>query len=267
MKAIYFMSGLPRSGSTVLLNILAQNPLYGISSPSALLEAMFTLRNVWWDEWVEHMAMPEDECRERLRNTLKAVIYGYHGHIGKSVILDKSRGWLAHIEMLEWALGREAKIIVPVRDVRDILASFERLWRESSQWRQLQTDRENYPRMQTVAGRCEIWTREDKPLGLAYNRIRDALHRGYSGRMHFVEFDTLCRQPERTMRDLYGFLGEKYFTHDFDHIEQVTQEDDRVHGMDLHTIRTKLEPLPPQWPKYLGREVAERYNGLELWND
>ncbi|MEI7867328.1 MAG: hypothetical protein WCI11_05515 [Candidatus Methylumidiphilus sp.] len=44
-------------------------------------------------------------------------------------------------------------------------------------------------------------------------------------------------------------MGENPFAHDFNHVEQVTFEDDFVHGFkDLHIIRQKLEPQPPQWP-------------------
>jgi sulfotransferase len=107
--------------------------------------------------------------------------------------------------------------------------------------------------------------RGDQPLGLAYNRIKDALHRGYRDRLHFVRFEELTAGPRQALRHVYEFLDEPYFEHDFDHVEQVTHEDDRVHGFPgMHAIRAKVEPVPPQWPQLLG-EAAEPYARLEIW--
>ena len=109
-----------------------------------------------------------------------------------------------------------------------------------------------------------MWARGDQPDGLAYNRIKDAITRGYRDRLHFVRFEELTRQPRQTLQQVYAFLGEEWFEHDFGHVEQVTWEDDRVHGFPgLHRIRSKVEPLPPQWPAVLG-SAAQPYANLDL---
>lgn len=263
-KKIYFISGLPRSGSTLLCNVLCQNPDFKATQSSAMLEALFAIRNQW-DKWIEHKATDEAVSEQKKLQVLRGIFYTYHVEYKEPVIFDKSRGWLAHLELAEYILGGKAKVIVPVRDVRDILASFESLWRESSAYRQLEIESANYFRMQTVAGRCEMWSREDQPVGLAYNRVKDALQREFRDRMHFVPYERFTRNPERVMRDIYNFLGEEYYTHDFNNVEQVIWEDDRAHGMKLHDIRSKIEPQEPKWPKILGDEVARKYAGLELW--
>jgi sulfotransferase len=62
------------------------------------------------------------------------------------------------------------------------------------------------------------------------------------------------------MREVYEFLGEEPFEHDFDKVEQVTQEDDLVHiWKDLHKIRQKIEPQQPQWPSVLSKEASDKY--------
>jgi sulfotransferase len=132
-------------------------------------------------------------------------------------------------------------------------------------FRQLEIEKDNYFKMQTVVGRCEMWAREDQPVGLAYNRVKDALRRGLGDRMHFVPYERFTRNPDRVMRDIYDFLEEDYYGHDFDHVEQVIWEDDRVHGMKLHDIRPKIEPQESKWMKVLGEEAGRRYSGLELW--
>ncbi len=266
---IHFISGLPRSGSTLLANILAQNPKFHATATSGMVEVLFGIRNKW-DELVEHKAMEEGESEARKQAVMLSAMCGYHMFADTSFntttdwIFDRNRGHLAHIEMLEWVLQRPIKILVPVRDVRDILASMELRWRDAAKSKQIKIESQHYMLMQTVEGRCEAWSRFDQPVGLAYNRVKDAIQRGFRDRMHFVRFADLTSDPESTMIGVYEFLGEESFKHDFENVEQVTQEDDRVHGMNLHQIRSTVKPVASQWRKVLGR-AADKYGGLELW--
>ncbi len=103
-------------------------------------------------------------------------------------------------------------------------------------------------------------------MGLAINRILDAASRGYADRMCCVRFDALTRNPAATIKDLYALLGWEPFEHDFDHVDQVTSEDDSVHGFEgLHTIRPRVEPVRSDWRDVLGpgRSVTQAFNHLE----
>lgn len=206
--------------------------------------------------------MQSDAAKSRV---LRGVLNSYYADVSCPVILDKSRGWIAHMEMVEDILGCKVKVLVPVRDLRDVLASFEKLWRETSKTRQLAGEAENYFQFQSVEGRCSFWTQPDQPVGLGYTRIKDVLQRGYGDRIHFIEYEHLTKNPRHIMRDIYRFIDEDYYEHDFDNVEQTTVENDRVHGFDnLHTIRPIVEPQPPQYPHILG-DAAKKYAGLEIW--
>ena len=260
-KTYYFIAGMPRAGSTLLCNILAQNLRFQTTSTSGIMDILFTVRNSW-DSLIEFKATPNEKAKVRV---LQGILDNFYADVEKPVIFDKCRGWLSLIEMAEYILGKKVKILVPVRDVRDVLASFEKLWRENAKNSQPSGESQNYFQFQMIQGRTEFWLRPDQPVGLSLNRIRDALQRGYRDRMHFVEFKELTSSPEQTLKKIYDFLGEKYFEHNFNHVEQVTTEDDSVHGLkNLHTIRTKVEPMPPQWPSILG-EFAQTYESLNFW--
>lgn len=264
-KTIHLVSGLPRSGSTLLCNILAQNPRFHATATSGILDVMFGVRNQW-DTLIEFQAAVDKDANQAAKlRVLCAILDSYYADVNRPAIFDKSRSWLAHLELAEAVLGRKAKVLVPVRDVRDVLASFEKLWRKTAATRQIAQESKHYFDFQTVEGRCRIWALGEQPVGLAYNRIKDALQRGFRDRMHFVRFEELTQSPEQTVRQAYEFLGEEYFPHDFEHVEQVTQEDDHVHGFPgLHEIRSKVEPVPPQWPQVLGK-AADLYANLSLW--
>ncbi len=260
-KKINFISGLPRSGSTLLANILAQNPRFHTTATSGIADIIFGVRNQW-DKLVEFQAHPDEAAKRRV---LRGILYSYYENIDKPVIFDKSRSWVSLIEMANSVLDHKPKILVPVREIRDILASFEKIWRRVSSSNQLAQEHENYLKFQFVEGRCEVWMGGNQPLGLAYGRVRDAIIRGHSSQMFFVEFEALTHSPEKTMKEIYSFLDEKYYDHNFDCVEQVTWENDRVHGVEgLHDIRKKVVPMEPQWPNILGH-AADPYKGLEFW--
>ncbi|MEX0672672.1 MAG: sulfotransferase [Candidatus Paceibacterota bacterium] len=260
-KTFHFISGLPRAGSTLLANILSQNPRFSASHTSGILDVLFATRNNW-DKLIEFKAHPDETAKLRV---LRSILGGYYSNIEEEVVFDKSRGWLSQLGMAESILGRKAKVLVPVRDIRDVLASFEKLWRQTSETKQVVQEQEHYFQFQTVQGRCEVWLRPEQPVGLAYNRLKDAINRGYSDRMYLIDFNDLTNSPKRVMDSIYKFLGEEPFEHNFDHVEQVTWEDDSMHGFEnLHTIRPKVEPMPEQWPKVLGKG-AEQYGKLNFW--
>ncbi len=262
-KTFHFIAGMPRSGSTLLANILGQNPRFHVTGTSGIMDVMFGVRNNW-DNLVEFKAAPNEPAKLRV---LRAILESYYYDVDKPVVFDKCRGWISLLEMAESVLGRKAKVLVPVRDIRDVLASFEKLWRESSKTKQVGQESSNYFKFQTVEGRTDTWMQVDQPVGLAYSRIKDAIVRGFRDRMLFIDFNRLTADPKREFDRIYKFLGEEPFPHDFDNVKQITWEDDSVHGFaGLHDIRTKVEPMEPQWPKVLG-PFAEGFGRLNFWED
>ena len=255
-KTIHMISGLPRSGSTLLCNILAQNPEMHSTPTSACHEALFVLRNAW-GEWVEHKAAKSRA--NNLQPVLNATINAYH-NTDRPVVIDKGRGWLSLIELAEFALDRKVKIIVPVRGIPQILSSFEKLHRKTQA-----KDQGNYFQAQTIQGRAEHLLGAEQVLGLAYNRLKDAMMRGLGDRLCLVEFDDLTHNPKETLEDIYRFLELPNFEHDFTSVEQYTHEDDSVHGMDLHTIRKDVNPIKDDSASVLGVDLCKQYNGTEFW--
>jgi sulfotransferase len=263
MTKLNCISGLPRAGSTLLCNILAQNPETCVSkATSGLHDVLFGVRNQW-DKLIEHQAEGVDY--HRLRRVLNGILSSYYNT--NKPLIDKGRGWLSLIEMLEFMTGEIPKIIVPVRNISEILASFEKLWRTSTGQSQWLFEQNEYIQAQTVAGRCDIWASAGQPVGLAYNRVRDAISRGFKDKLLFIEFDDLTTKPAQTLKLVYDYLELPYFSHNFNNIEQYTKEDDKgVHCIpNLHTIRPQVTPVPFVADKILGKELVDKYQNLEIW--
>ena len=122
MKSYYFISGLPRSGSTLLSGILKQNPDFyaDIASPIQGLTGN-SIDVITSGE--NNLNITEDQRK----NLLYGVFDGYYKHIEKPVIFDSCRGWTKKTSFLK-ALFPYTKILCPVRDIVSILNSFEVLF-------------------------------------------------------------------------------------------------------------------------------------------
>ena len=257
MKALFFIAGLPRSGSTLLCNLLCQNQKVQATPTSGLLDTLSLVKNNW-AKLPQHQAQKPDN--ERLRVILKAMTLAYHSSIEKPIVADKCRGWTGHIEMMEWVLGAQMKILVPIRDIRDVLSSLELLYRKQSAYAMMAPEAQNAAQFSTLQGRCDYWMSANQLVGNPLNKIRDCIQRGFRDRIFPIPFEQLTNNPTETMAGVWKFLGVPDCKHDFENVEPVCAEDDLPYGwnVDLHTTRTKVEPIPPRYPQVLGA-LAKRY--------
>jgi sulfotransferase len=260
MKRIIYLGGLPRSGSTLLCNILAQNTSIYVSKATSGCSDIFHTIKQRWPQLPEHIAEGINE--KQMYAVMNATLQSYHNTFRETVI-DKSRNWLSMFEEIEKATGEKPKIVAPVRNLTQILASFEKLWRKNK-W-EFSTD--DYFQAQTLEGRCDIWSREHQVIGVAYNRVKDIISRGHKDDVLFLEFDLLTSNPTRAMELVYNYLELPNYQHNFDYVEQYTQEDDlNVYGIpDLHTIRNKVQPVVDDSREILGDELHDKYSNLEVW--
>ena len=247
-----YVAGLPRSGSTLLMNILGQNPDFYVTPTSGILDILVMIRNQWNQNHLFKL-IPWDESEKTLCQVLRHAMQGYFAHVDKRVCFDKSRGWLEFLELASVLTGARENVraIVTVRDLRDVCASFEKLYRFTSATGQIPQEAADHNlKMKTALGRLEVFIDDGQPVGRAFNAIRDAVTRGWRKNILFVEYEALTRNPEAVFQGVYMFLGEKPFKHDFENVAQITLEDDSLHGFkDLHKIRSKVRPQQPQWPE------------------
>ncbi len=245
-QGIHFISGLPRSGSTLLAAILRQNPRFnaGISSPVGslfmALQGAMSRRN--------EAAILIDEAQKR--ELLKGLFDNYYHAIHLDhVVFDTNRAWCSKLATLV-KLFPEAKVICCVRHVPWIMDSIERLVRENAF--EL-SGLFGFESLNTVYTRVNRLAASDGLVGFALDALREAFWGDHADRLILIGYEALAKNPEATMRQLYRFLNEPWFAHDFDNVEYEANEFDLALGTpNLHKVRRKVEwierksVLPPE---------------------
>ncbi len=257
-RPLIFVSGLPRSGSTLMMNLLGQNPSHHVTPTSGLIHLMRHLL-IQWPQVKEFRAAGLDAIKPSVQSAIRGMIYGFYEEpfAAGQTVFDKSRGWLHYVEPLEQILGRRVRIVTMVRDVRAIVASFEKIYRNRGLEYRHPSGLES-PETFTAARRARHALRPDRVTGRSVLRVRDALAR-CRDRLVIVPYAHFTAHPQETMAAVHAALGLPAFTYDPQNVQQITSEDDSVNGMDLHSIRKAIEPSPPEpWRDYLPDKVSEK---------
>jgi sulfotransferase len=263
-QKIFFQSSLPRSGSTLLQNIFAQNPDFYATPTSGALELIFGAR-INYTNGVEFKAQDSAAMRKAFLAFSNAGLRAYFQALtDKPFVVDKSRGWGIHRDLLTMVLGEEPKIICMVRDLRQILSSMEKNFRRNPDKSRSIENHANVTGTTTL--KRAIIHLQTAPVGLALDRLGEIHQRGWNKLMLFVRYEDLTSRPAETMKMVYDYLEVPDFKHDFENVAQATQEDDQVYGTPgLHTIRPKVEPLNKDYTEVLGRDAIRLIQTNHSW--
>lgn len=255
----HFISGLPRSGSTLTSALLRQNPRFhaGMSSPVANL---FDSLVAQVSAGTEISTMVDQDQRARL---LRGLFDSYYADYNQEVIFDTNRAWTANLPAL-MALFPDAKIICCVRDVAWIMDSLERQFRENT----FEHTRlfNNPGERSTVYTRVEALANANRLVGYPWHALREACFSEFAERLILIEYDLLVARPADVFELLYQFLEEEPFEHDFDNVEYDAPKFDAQLGLDgLHRVHRKVEPRPRK--TVLPPDLFERYARISFWRD
>jgi sulfotransferase len=256
MTPFVWNSSLPRSGSTLLQNLAAQCQTNHVTATSGLAELVIAVRNRWVDI-KEFQAQGINDCAASMASAMRGLLTGYYAPqiaAGKT-IWDKSRGWVGYARLLDEIFGERQKIVVCVRDVREIVTSFEMLWRQNQITRKDATGPALVEGV-TIEGRVHHLLALDAVVGQSIAMLRDCLHSD-PDRLLIVPYNTLCRNPQGLMIQLHRDLGLPEIAIDAESIEQSTYENDSAWGFQgMHAVRSSVSLKPDRWPEILTPRLA-----------
>jgi sulfotransferase len=261
-NGVHFISGLPRSGSTLLSALLRQNPKLHASMTSGLGGLVLgALRQMSGAR--EGSVFVDQGRREAV---LRGIFEGYYHDVHPSkIVLDTNRVWCAKLSTLK-ILYPGSKVVCCVRDMPWIYDSIERLIQRNALIPSRMFD---FEVAKTVYDRFETLHRPNGMVGYAYTALRQAFYGADSDRLLLVTFETLTKSPLVALNAIYSFLDLPRFEHDFERIgfddPQVAEFDKFLGTPGLHQVgqHVKVEPRPTILPPDLFNRVASD----NFWND
>jgi sulfotransferase len=263
VKKVMYNSSMPRAGSTLIQNILGQNPDFYVTPTSGVFEMLNNSRAVYTNGQ-EFKAQDEKLMEEAWRGYCKGAVYGYFNAITeKSYVVDKCRGWGMERNFIDF-YEPNPKIITMIRDPRAVYASLEKKYRKNphkehniANWADLTG---------TTTDKRVIYWSNNVPIGPVMDRIYQILLDGTHQHILFIKYEDLVKNPDNQLRRIYEYMELPYYQHDFKNIEQVTHEDDKIYGIfGDHVIRPTLEPLKEDYLDILGESGCQLITDNYQW--
>lgn len=258
---LHFISGLPRSGSTLLAALLRQNPRFraSMSSPvNNLCNAM--LRET--SQRNEGAVFIDDETRKRL---LRGVFSAYYADAPEDgVVFDTSRGWVTKLPALT-ELFPEAQVICCVRNLAWIMDSLESLIRRNAF--EL-SGIFNYDAGGTVYSRIDGLAAPGGMVGYAFNALKEAVYGPEADRLLLVRYESLVANPLGVLAAIYAAIGEPLASHDAEHIAacyDMVAFDVRLGTPGLHEVRSRVAARERQ--TILPPDLFARFQNEAFWED
>lgn len=255
---MHFISGLPRSGSTLLAAILRQNPKFRAGMTTPVYPMVMAINHAMGAHTEGHTTVTQEQ---RIA-VQRGVIENFYAKdiADDATVFDTNRQWTSRMPLLS-QLWPEAKVICCVRDVAWILDSFER---------SLQKDPSLHSRLFTgddglnVYTRCEALVDGKRQIGTAWNALREAYYGPHSANLMLIELDALTYNPEAIIAEVYKFIDEEPFEHTFDNVQYSAPNYDAEIGLpDLHKVEGKVEYRTRQ--PILPPDLFQKYSNSTFW--
>jgi sulfotransferase len=262
-KRVFMISGLPRSGSTVLASMLSQHPDVYTTTTSPVLDLINAIKTRW-PGITGHLV---DQDPRQLNNIVHGVFESSYRHVAQTNIIDKHREWPRHIKFLTDLHGQPPKIICTVRDIPEILSSFILLI-ERNNHTITYIDQELIDTNKPVnnQNRCRLlW---EKYINIPWTSLKLGWEYDPTS-MLFLDYGDIVDHSVMTVDRIFKFL-EIPNSINLNHAHLTPKpENDRAYGlMGLHDIRPELKRASPPAEQVIGTELTEYYRSLSLdfWN-
>ena len=264
-KQMIYVSGLPRSGSTLLCQLLGMHPdIYSLGHSSPLAGTIENLRHHMSDSpfLLGQLDVDFDLTYNRLLNSYRGFINGWNEETDKDYIVDKNRSWLPMQQTVK-LLDPNYKMLVCVRDPIQLFGSIE-----SQHQKTILIDFPDHMNPNTA------WYRADQlfaPSGVAGGPIRalenmQDIAREFSteNQVYFVMFEQFVTFPVQEMSKIFSWLGLKDYQIDPDNLPVKPHETDSYYRFKFrHNTHSKINKLKGHHvPARIAQEIFRKFRWL-----
>jgi len=255
-RKLFFLVALPRSGNTLFASIMNQNPEIACTANSVTLEI---IKNIYLIKTTDTFQNFPDH--KSLDNVLDNVYNLYYRDWPQRIIIDRGPVLTSsnpgNFELMQKHFKHGFKCIVLLRDLMDVFASYMKWYTENpdSFVNKLgKTDKEKLLKLMNEDGAI---VKEIKSIKNAYN---------YPNMCHFIRYNDMVADPEKIFKELYKFLEEPYYPHEFQNLKQINindiEYDDTVVGKNMHTIKPIVRKQTNNY--IVPKSIREKYGHIKI---
>lgn len=257
-KSIYFLSGLPRTGSTLLASILGQNPKIHATATSPLCP-LLVRAGLALGQLHSQYTFDAFKVGDRI---FPAMVKAYFDNIDKPIIFDKHRMWPRNIKEIMDYINPNPRIVCTVRPIAEVITSYLVLADQDPD-NFIDAELKKQGKEITNEARAGLLWMDDYVKG-PYDVLVDALAK-YPDNILLVDYRDLVFTGQKTLKRIYDFSGIFPYAHDWKAIENKMEENDNAWGMkNLHKIRPelKMSSAPPE--AYLPADAIAYFSQFDL---
>ena len=259
-KRILYVAGLPRSGSTLMCQLLSTHPdidCPGHSSP--LLHAIGVLRRELSDNdfLLAQLDADFDRTYRRLVRAFHGFVDGWFAESREPWVVDKNRGWLPQVQWLA-QLDPDFRMVVCVRELSQIYGSIE-----AQHERTIFLDFPDHTAHLSRHARAAKGFGPDGVVGAplrAIESLRDE-PAALQERLFYVVYEHLMADPQDVMASLYRWLGLPVAPLDLEDLPVRPHESDSYYRFKYpHETRSRLAPTRRhEVPARIERELRAEF--------
>ncbi len=261
-KQIVYVSGLPRSGSTLLCQLLDHHK--DIHSPgysSPLASIIETIRQSVSSNnfFLSQLDSDFDTAYNRLYRSYRAFINGWLDDSTASLIVDKSRAWLGMLQTIS-TIDPNYKMIVCIRDLVQLYGSIDKQHKN--------TILISYSDQHTTNS---SWYRADQaysPTGVVGGPLRaienlqdiDKEYKADSN-IYFLKYENLITNTNNELANIARFLGIENFDIDLTNLIVKPHESDSHYRFKFrHNTYSSIFPMHQhKVPKRIASEIVQKF--------
>ena len=250
-KLFVGVAGLPRSGSTLLCQLLGEHPeIYCEGHSSPLCNALLATRRFISDDqfFLSQLDIQFDTTYKNLHSAMRGFLRGWYGDCDKPVVVDKNRAWLHCVEML-LHMEPDARLIVPIRELGQVYGSIE-----SQHQKTILVDFIDHLADYDRFGRADQLFAKEKSIGAPLSSIMAVqdLPQEVKDRIYFVKFEDLVSSTKQTMSQIFAWMGVSPLSFDTGSLTVRPHESDShyrykyLHKQQANIIPPKHHEIPPR---------------------
>jgi sulfotransferase len=260
-KRIIYLTGLPRSGSTLLAQLLGHHPdIYSTGHSSPLCPTLVGLRHHLSDSefLLSQLDVDFERSYNRLLNAYRGFMNGWFAETEHAQVVDKNRGWLQHLETVH-QIDPGFRMLVCVRELGQIYGSIE-----AQHQKTILLDFPDHLAHLSRNDRAHKLFEANGVVGAplrAIGALAD-IDSELQSHLFYVVFEHLMNEPATVMESIYKWLQVEPEQPDWQNLKVSAHESDSYYRYKYcHQTHPQINPpMPHKIPQRIQSQLQQEYD-------